>query len=105
MKKNPTNAAPCPPNGLPRAAWWRQLADDCADPAEAERCRRIGEAVEKRELGARPLHKLMKEDCWLRDYARRLRTHALASPCVTDRDALERIADDMEAEAKRLEAG
>lgn len=64
MKKTPANAAPCPPNGLPRAAWFRDLAaaTDVPEPEpERERARKTAEDIERRELDRLPLHRLMTE--------------------------------------------
>lgn len=48
---------PCPPNGLARAAWWRDfaVATEDTDPQHAAYCRSIAAAVERRILAEKPL--------------------------------------------------
>ncbi len=56
-------ARPCPPNGLARAAWFRELAAEVeiTDPARAIYCRRTAELIERGVLGALPLVRLMED--------------------------------------------
>lgn len=55
---------PCPPNGLARAEWFRELAAECevSDPARAIYCRRTAELIERGVLGSLPLVRLMEGD-------------------------------------------
>lgn len=52
---------PCPPNGLPRAGWFRDLAVELetTDPARAIYCRKTAELIERGILGALPLVRIM----------------------------------------------
>ncbi|AWJ88906.1 hypothetical protein Sp245p_03430 [Azospirillum baldaniorum] len=54
-------ARPCPPNGLARAAWFRETAAEVeeTDPKQAIYCRGIADQIERREFGALPLLRLM----------------------------------------------